>query len=77
MFVTSSIEGVKYMRGEFVKNYPVNLSLCKSIRKSKLAWYPDNTGKPAIAFDGCDIEWVYDSVEDRDREYNKLIDIQL
>lgn len=77
MFVLSSVEGIYYMRGEFVENYPVNLNVCKSIRKSKFAWYPDNNGRPAISFIGCDIQWVYDNVEDRDREWDQLIKIRL
>ena len=77
MFVESSINGITYRRGEFVKNRSVNLNLCTSIQKGKFAWYPDNVGKPAIIFVGCGIEWAYDDKEDRDRDYNKLIDIKL
>lgn len=77
IFIASSVEGVHYLRGEFVENNPINLKVCKGIEKSKFAWYPDNIGKPAISFIRCDIQWVYDNVEDRDREWNQLIKIQL
>jgi hypothetical protein len=72
LFVESSIEGITYLRGEKVTNRPVNLSLCKSIEKSNYAWYPDNRGKPAIRFNGCDVEWVYNQESMRDKDYNRI-----
>ena len=77
MFISSSVEGIHYMKGEFVENYPVNLNICKSIKKSRFAWYPDNIGRPAISFVGCDVQWVYDNTEDRDNEWNQLVSMQL
>ena len=71
-FAKCSLENFVYRRGETVVNKPVNLSLCKSIRKGKFAWYPDNTGKPSILFDGCDVEWAYNSEEDRDADFERI-----
>jgi hypothetical protein len=55
-----------------VENIPVNLDLCKSVKKSNFAWYPDNTGKPAITFNGNDVEWAFDSTSDRDCEFSRV-----
>lgn len=64
------------MRGEAVTNKPVNLDLCKSIGKSRFAWYPDNTGKPAIQFLGCDVEWVFDTESARDAEISRIVGLR-
>lgn len=71
-FIKSSIDGITYRRGEFVRNDPVNIDLCKSISKEKFAWYPDNTGKPSIKFHGCKTEWVYDNKQDRDADFERV-----
>lgn len=71
-FITCYVESIIYRRGEKVVNKPVNLSLCKNISKTKYAWYPDNIGKPAITFDGCDTEWVYDKESDRDSDFLRI-----
>ncbi|MDB5053483.1 MAG: hypothetical protein JWM44_1533 [Bacilli bacterium] len=71
-FVTCSFESIVYRRGEKVTNKAVNLGLCKGISRTTFAWYPDNTGKPAITFDGCDIQWAYDKESDRDRDFLRI-----
>lgn len=72
LFVTSSVESIKYLRGETVVNKPVNLSLCKSIEKGKFNWYPDNEGIPSIKFNGCDTQWVYNDEDTRNKDYEIL-----
>jgi hypothetical protein len=72
-FLRCSLDSFTYGRdGEVVQNTPVNLNLCKGIKKSKFAWYPDNIGRPSILFMGCDIEWAYKNEEDRDKDYEAL-----
>lgn len=72
LFIESSTKHVTYLRGEKIINNPVNISLCKSIKRSVFAWYPDNVGKPSIKFNGCDVEWVYDHETQRDEDYVKI-----
>lgn len=72
-FIIPSIDKVKYLRGEYIYNKPINLSLCKSIAKSKYMWYPDNQGLFAIEFHGCDQRWVYEDNEKREADYQKII----
>jgi len=72
-FISCSIEKVRYMRGEFIYNHPINLSLCISISKSNYSWYPDNIGKPSIKLNGCDQEWVYNNEEEREIDYLKIV----
>lgn len=71
-FIESSVPGVNYLRQTFLPNKPVNLDLCKSIEKSRLAWYPDNTGLPAIKFNGCDVEWAYHDASVRDADFERI-----
>lgn len=71
-FIECKTPSIKY-RGQTVENIPVNLDLCKSVKKSNFIWYPDNTGKPAITFKGNDVEWAFDSTSDRDREFSRVI----
>ena len=71
MFITPRIPFIKY-HNSVIHNNPVNLSLCTNIEKSKLAWYPDNYGKPAITFhfnSESDVQWVYNTEEDRDMDF--------
>ena len=75
-FIKCSIEKVKYCRSKIFNN-PVNLNLCQSISKSRLKYYPDNTGVPSIRFKGCDTEWVYDSAKERDIEFDRISSIKL
>jgi hypothetical protein len=74
--IKCSVESIRYLRGETVCNLPVNIDLCKSIRKSKFSWYPDNKGKPSIQFLGCDQEWVFDRDKDRDSEFERILELQ-
>lgn len=67
---------ITYLRGNTVVNKVVNLDLCKNLYKSTLNWYPDNVGKPAITFDGCDVQWVFNTDKDRDAEFSRIIDAQ-
>ena len=71
-FIQPPIDHIEYMRGDKVYNHPVNISLCTSIRKGRLRWYPDNIGRPSIVFEGCDVEWVFNSEEHRDRTYDQI-----
>lgn len=73
IIVTPCVQGIHYRRDEFVANHPVNMALCTYIVKSKLAWYPDNEGRPAIAFKGIGVKWAYDNEEDRDKDWQRLI----
>jgi len=73
-FVSCSVPEVIYRRGSSVVNHAVNLDLCRKIRKSRLNWYPDNVGLPAIDFDGCDAKWTFNNETERDAEYDRLID---
>jgi len=71
-FIKCSLESFLYRRDNTVTNNPVNLSLCKSIKKGKFAWYPDNEGRPSIVFEGCDIEWSYGSEKERDKQFDDI-----
>jgi len=68
LFVKCSRPEVTY-RGERIVNRPVNISLCKSVSKDRVKWYPDNKGLPSMRLHGCDTEWVYPYEEERDRDY--------
>ena len=72
-FISCSVPKVKYLRGEYIYNKPINLSLCKSISKTQTNWYPDNTGLPSITFHGCNQEWAYNNKEEREIDYLKII----
>jgi hypothetical protein len=74
-FITCIVPQIEYLRGETVKNNPINLDLCKSIEKTKFSWYPDNIGKPSITFNGCDSRWVFDRKQDRDTEFERITSI--
>ena len=71
-FIKCSLGSFKYRQDQRVVNNPVNLSLCTSIYKSKFAWYPDNEGKPAISFSGCNVEWAYNDETSRDTDFEKI-----
>jgi len=55
------------------KNNIINLYNCKAIKKSTVAWYPDNIGVFSIKFKGCGEEWVFESKKDRDECINNLL----
>lgn len=75
-FINCRWPSVEYLRGQTLFNDPVNIALCKSISRSKFAWYPDNTGLPSIAFHGCDAEWVFESETHRESEFARISQIQ-
>lgn len=72
MFVVCSEERVNYIGG-YVTNHPVNVSLCKSIRKFRHRHYSDNEGIPAIEFQGCGATWVYEDEETRDKDFWRIV----
>lgn len=72
-FVTSKVPRITYMRGEVIENNPPNIALCRHICKDRLAWYPDNVGKPGIHFVGCDVRWFFDSEAERDAEFDRVL----
>lgn len=72
-FIECTIPSIVYLRGQVVINHAINIDLCTRLRKSTLNWYPDNTGKPSVEFDGCDAIWVFETVEQRDKEYSRVV----
>lgn len=56
-------------------NHPVNISLCKGLVEFQEAYYPDNTGIPALRFEGCDIRWIFSDEEDRKKEIDRIINL--
>jgi hypothetical protein len=76
LFFQPSVESVRY-RGSDNFNRPVNLWLVETFFKTKFAHYPDNDGKPSICLHTNDriFEWVYDTEEDRDGDYARLLNI--
>ena len=71
-FVECDVPSIQYRNSTYV-NVAVNLGLCKGLSKERVAWYPDNTGKPSIVFRGCNIEWAFNTEEERDAQFDKLI----
>lgn len=45
--------------------------------KIYLYWYPDNTGRLTIKFNGCDMEWAFNKSQERDAEFAKIAKIQI
>ena len=74
-FIECKTPSIEY-RGITVENIPVNLELCTSIKKSTFTWYPDNTWKQSITFNGLSVEWVFDSTSDRDCEFSRIATIR-
>ena len=76
-FIKSSVDKISYLRGDEVINKPVNLSLCLSVHKDRLRWYPDNNGRPSIVFkmipEGKELTWAYDKEIDRNLDYEKIV----
>jgi hypothetical protein len=79
-FITANTKSVNYRgcqpsgdrRDEIITNHPVNIDLCTHIIKSRMKWYPDNTGMPSILLKGVEVEWVYNSEKDRDEDFEAL-----
>lgn len=71
-FIKPPIEIVTYLRGDEIVNKAINISLCTSVKKSRLKWYPDNYGIPSIEFGGIDEKWVFNSDTYRDNIYNLI-----
>lgn len=54
-------------------NQDVTTTFKASIECRVFYWYPDTKGRPSIIFRNCGIEWIFDTEEDRDSEYQKLL----
>ncbi|MBP2494967.1 hypothetical protein ABID82_007172 [Methylobacterium sp. PvP062] len=67
------IPSITYLGGTVRENMPVNMGLVEAISKSRMRWYPDNEGKPSILFHGTKVEWAFDTEEDRDCEYARIM----
>jgi hypothetical protein len=76
VFFQPSVESVKYKDTDNF-NQPVNLWLVETFFKSKFAHYPDNDGKPSICliFHDVRVEWVYNTEEERDHDYARLLNV--
>lgn len=72
-FIKPLNEVVTYLRGDEIVNKAINISLCTSVKKSRMKWYPDNDGIPSIEFGGIDEKWVFNSDKSRDETYNLLV----
>jgi hypothetical protein len=77
IFVKCKVPVIEYWRST-ITNHPINISLVVRIRKSKEAYYPDNTGIPAIDFDTetkgeRQLKWCYNSQKDRDEDYERIL----
>lgn len=72
-FITCSVFDIQY-RDKKATNDPVNIDNCNSLSKGKLAFYPDNVGKPTIIFQGCDCSWTFNSELERDSELQKILE---
>lgn len=76
-FIKSSVGELNYLRGDLVINKPVNLSLCQTVHKDRLRWYPDNTGLPTINFkmmsEDRDVMWAYKTEQERDSDYEIIV----
>jgi hypothetical protein len=71
-FIECSVPQITYLRGEKIINPAVNIDLCTAVKKSRLAWYPDNTGKPSLQLMGCNVEWVYDTEEQQNADFCRI-----
>jgi len=70
-FIKCSVSDYRYLTYDETNN-PVNIALCKSIKKCKHAYYPDNDGMPAISFIGCDTKWAYKTEDERDADFDRI-----
>ena len=73
-FTVCATESLRYRNRDF-HNWPVNLSLCMHIQKDRYSIYPDNVGKPAIEFIGCELTWIYNTEKERDEDFDRILRI--
>ena len=73
-FTVCATESIRYQNTDF-QNWPINLSLCMHIQKDKYSIYPDNVGRPAIKFIGCELSWIYNTEKDRDEDFDRIVRI--
>lgn len=74
-----SIDNIQ--KNDFIKeNHPINLNLCKTLYKSIYQNHEHNFNKPSIIFEMIGeqqhysiIQWIYNTVEERDIDYHRLI----
>lgn len=71
-FIKCSCEKTVY-HGHEITNDPINIELVTQVSKFHKKWYPDNTGIPALKFHGIDKTWVYENEQDRDDDYDKIV----
>lgn len=70
-FIECPIKSITYLRNDKVENKAINLSMCTSIKKSRLHWYPDNSGIPSIKFfynENDYNEWAFGWHQEKDRD---------
>jgi hypothetical protein len=77
IFVQCKLTTIQY-RTYTITNHPININLIVRIRKAKEAYYPDNTGIPAIEFDteqktDRQLKWCYNKQQDRDEDYERIL----
>ena len=80
IYVIPHIKEIDY-RSSTLTNNPINISLCESIQKSRLRYYPDNNGIPSLLFlfnktsdeQSNDRRWNFRSEEDRDFAYDEIM----
>lgn len=75
VFVSASVEITKIGRSNFI-NKPVNLAFCKTFYKSRYS--PSSTtgsytSQPSIVFDGVGVTWVFITEEERDSEFQRIL----
>jgi hypothetical protein len=76
LFLECSFEGLEYSDGSKRVNMPVNTLSCKGLLKSSHPW-KFGSWLPTIEFIGSDITWVFMSKQERDNEYNTLLEYEL
>lgn len=79
LFITPSVESIRYLRGTMVENHPIRAEAIITMCKGSMAWYPDNLGQPTIKFQvvgGKEFTWAYNTEKERDADYLRLLDIE-
>lgn len=54
-------------------NKPVNIELVSSFEKSNALIISIGDYRPSIYFDGVDEEWTYPTEEERDKDYDEIL----